>query len=89
MDAIVLVKQVPDVSNIPEEAWDREHGTLRRAMDPVDTIKRQLEHAPNLKTALTRVRDLFGARAIDPQNIMLLKGTELLNQAKAAGKENQ
>lgn len=29
---IVLVKQVPDVSNIPEEAWDREQGTLRRAM---------------------------------------------------------
>ena len=29
------------------------------------------------------------ARAIDPQNIMMNKGTELLNQAKAAGKENQ
>ncbi len=29
------------------------------------------------------------ARAIDPGNIMLDKGTELLNQAKAAGKENQ
>ena len=29
------------------------------------------------------------ARAIDPSNIMLVKGTELLNQAKAAGKENQ
>jgi len=29
------------------------------------------------------------ARAIDPRNIMLVKGTELLNQAKAAGKENQ
>jgi tetratricopeptide (TPR) repeat protein len=28
------------------------------------------------------------ARAIDPKNIMLVKGTELLNQAKAAGKEN-
>ena len=32
MNVIVLVKQVPDVSNIPEEAWDREKGTLRRAM---------------------------------------------------------
>jgi len=32
MDCIVLVKQVPDVSNIPEDAWDREKGTLRRAM---------------------------------------------------------
>ena len=29
------------------------------------------------------------ARAIDPKNIMLLRGTELLNQANAAGKENQ
>lgn len=30
MNIIVLVKQVPDVSNIPAEAWDREKGTLRR-----------------------------------------------------------
>jgi tetratricopeptide (TPR) repeat protein len=29
------------------------------------------------------------ARAIDPTNAMLVKGTELLNQAKAAGKETQ
>ena len=32
MHVIVLVKQVPDVSNIPEDAWDREKGTLRRAL---------------------------------------------------------
>ncbi len=32
MHCIVLVKQVPDVSNIPEDAWDRDKGTLRRAM---------------------------------------------------------
>jgi electron transfer flavoprotein alpha subunit len=32
VDCIVLVKQVPDVSNIPEDAWDTEKGTLRRAM---------------------------------------------------------
>ncbi len=30
MNIIVLVKQVPDVSNIPAEAWDREKGTLKR-----------------------------------------------------------
>ncbi len=30
MNFIVLVKQVPDISHIPEEAWDREKGTLRR-----------------------------------------------------------
>jgi electron transfer flavoprotein alpha subunit len=41
MNFIVLVKQVPDVSNIPEEAWDREKGTLRRnvldsVLNPLD-----------------------------------------------------
>lgn len=38
---IVLVKQVPDVSNIPEDAWDREKGTLRRAM--LDSILNPLD----------------------------------------------
>jgi hypothetical protein len=37
VDRIVLVKQVPDVSNIPEEAWDREKGTLRRGM--LDSVR--------------------------------------------------
>ena len=32
MNYIVLVKQVPDVSNIPEDAWDREKGTLKRGV---------------------------------------------------------
>ena len=32
MHCVVLVKQVPDVSNIPEDAWDTEHGTLKRGM---------------------------------------------------------
>jgi len=41
MNFIVLVKQVPDVSNIPEDAWDREKGTLRRnvldnVLNPLD-----------------------------------------------------
>ena len=41
MHFIVLVKQVPDVSNIPEDAWDREKGTLRRnvldnVLNPLD-----------------------------------------------------
>ncbi len=38
---------------------------LRRALDPVDSLRRQLRHAPDLKTALSRVRDLFGASAVD------------------------
>ena len=29
---IVLVKQVPDIKNIPNEAWDREKGTLKRGL---------------------------------------------------------
>ncbi len=41
MNYIVLVKQVPDVSNIPEEAWDREKGTLRRAM--LDSVLNPLD----------------------------------------------
>ncbi|MCU0483371.1 MAG: FAD-binding protein [Chloroflexi bacterium] len=41
MDCIVLVKQVPDVSNIPEDAWDREKGTLRRAM--LDSVLNPLD----------------------------------------------
>jgi transcription elongation GreA/GreB family factor len=38
---------------------------LRRAVDPIQSLKRQLSHAPDLRTALSRVRDLFGATAID------------------------
>ena len=41
MHVIVLVKQVPDVSNIPEDAWDREKGTLRRAL--LDSILNPLD----------------------------------------------
>lgn len=41
MDCIVLVKQVPDVSNIPEDAWDTEKGTLKRAM--LDSVLNPLD----------------------------------------------
>ena len=41
MNCIVLVKQVPDVSNIPEDAWDREKGTLKRAM--LDSVLNPLD----------------------------------------------
>lgn len=52
MDCIVLVKQVPDVSNIPEEAWDREKGTLRRAM--LDSVINPLDlHALTFAEELT------------------------------------
>jgi len=41
MNYIVLVKQVPDVSNIPVEAWDREKGTLKRGM--LDSVLNPLD----------------------------------------------
>jgi electron transfer flavoprotein alpha subunit len=53
LDCIVLVKQVPDVSNIPEDAWDREKGTLRRAM--LDSILNPLD-----LQALTFARRITG-----------------------------
>ncbi len=61
MDCIVLVKQVPDVSNIPEEAWDREKGTLRRAM--LDSVINPLDlHA--LTFAEELIRDDPEARVV-------------------------
>jgi electron transfer flavoprotein alpha subunit len=52
VDCIVLVKQVPDVSNIPEDAWDRAKGTLRRAM--LDNILNPLDlHALTFASRLT------------------------------------
>lgn len=41
MNYIVLVKQVPDVSNIPADAWDREKGTLKRGM--LDSVLNPLD----------------------------------------------
>jgi electron transfer flavoprotein alpha subunit len=50
---IVLVKQVPDVSNIPEDAWDREKGTLRRAL--LDSVLNPLDlHALTFAARLVR-----------------------------------
>jgi electron transfer flavoprotein alpha subunit len=61
VDVIVLVKQVPDVSNIPEDAWDREKGTLRRAM--LDSVINPLDlHA--LTFAEELVRDDADARVV-------------------------
>jgi electron transfer flavoprotein alpha subunit len=52
MHCIVLVKQVPDVSNIPEDAWDREKGTLRRGL--LDSILNPLDlHALSFARRIT------------------------------------
>lgn len=41
MNYIVLVKQVPDISNIPPDAWDWERGILRRGV--LDTVCNELD----------------------------------------------
>jgi len=41
MNYIVLVKQVPDIKNIPNEAWDWEKGTLKRAL--LDNVCNELD----------------------------------------------
>ena len=41
MNYIVLVKQVPDIKNIPKEAWDWEKGTLKRGL--LDNICNELD----------------------------------------------
>ena len=46
MNYIVLVKQVPDIKNIPNEAWDWEKGTLKRGL--LDNVCNELD-----KQALT------------------------------------
>ncbi len=38
---------------------------LRRAVDPVAALKRQLDHAPNLNIALSRARDIFGSNKLE------------------------
>lgn len=41
MNYIVLVKQVPDIKNIPEEAWDWEKGVLKRGL--LDNVCNELD----------------------------------------------
>ena len=58
---IVLVKQVPDVSNIPEDAWDLDKGTLRRGM--LESILNPLDlHAVTFARSITAARP--GSRTV-------------------------
>ena len=41
MNYIVLIKQVPDIRNIPQEAWDWEKGTLKRGL--LDNVCNELD----------------------------------------------
>jgi electron transfer flavoprotein alpha subunit len=83
LDCIVLVKQVPDVSNIPEDAWDRETGTLRRAL--LDSVLNPLD-LQALTFAQRITRSAPGSRTIylsmgPPQ----ARGTLIDCQSRAPG----
>ncbi|MFC2060016.1 FAD-binding protein [Chloroflexota bacterium] len=80
MNYIVLVKQVPDIKNIPEDAWDRERGTLKRGL--LDNVCNELD-----KQALT-----FALRArekVDGKVVSLTMGPpfaeEVLRYTLATG----
>jgi len=60
MNYIVLVKQVPDIKNIPNEAWDWEKGTLKRGL--LDNVCNELD-----KQALTfalRMREKHNGQTV-------------------------
>lgn len=53
MNCVVLVKQVPDLSDLRPDAWDTEKGTLRRGV--LDSILNPLDaHALNLANRIRR-----------------------------------
>ena len=56
MNFIVLVKQVPDITNIPFDAWDKEKGTLKRGM--LDNVTNPLDL--NALAFAYRVREQLG-----------------------------
>ena len=60
MNYIVLVKQVPDIRNIPKEAWDWEKGTLKRGL--LDNVLNELDKQA-LAFAL-KMRERQGGRII-------------------------
>jgi electron transfer flavoprotein alpha subunit len=60
MNYIVLVKQVPDIRNIPKEAWDWEKGTLKRGL--LDNVLNELDKQA-LAFAL-KMREERGGRVI-------------------------
>lgn len=60
MNYIVLVKQVPDIKNIPNEAWDWEKGTLKRGL--LDNVCNELDKQA-LAFAL-RMRDKTGGNVV-------------------------
>jgi electron transfer flavoprotein alpha subunit len=60
MNYIVLVKQVPNIKNIPKEAWDWEKGTLKRGL--LDNVCNELDKQA-LAFAL-RLREKYDGKVI-------------------------
>ena len=55
MNYIVLVKQVPDIKNIPEEAWDWEKGVLKRGL--LDNVCNELDKQATAFAVAMRAQD--------------------------------
>ena len=56
MNYVVLVKQVPDIRNVPKAAWDVEKGTLKRAL--LDNVCNELDkQALALASKMREVHD--------------------------------
>ncbi|MBN1912239.1 MAG: FAD-binding protein [Pirellulales bacterium] len=63
MNCIVLVKQVPDISNMPPNAWDKEKGTLKRGV--LDNVLNPLDlQALTLAHRMTGENDRMGAKIV-------------------------
>lgn len=60
MKYIVLIKQVPDIKNVPKEAWDWEKGTLKRGL--LDNVCNELDKQA-LAFAL-KMRDIHDGKIV-------------------------
>ncbi|NLE65039.1 MAG: hypothetical protein GX606_03890, partial [Elusimicrobia bacterium] len=81
MNAIVLVKQVPDITHIPEEAWDTQRGTLRRAA--LDAVTNPLDlHALALACDL---KDTTGSGRVVALTMGPAQAREALAECLARG----
>lgn len=86
MDYIVLTKYVPDTSKIPENAWDKERGTLKRNMlemvcNPLD--KNALEFALQMREKNNSSESRIVALTMGPPN-----AEEVLKYALSLGADS-
>ena len=60
MNYIVLIKQVPDIKNIPKDAWDTEKGTLKRGL--LDNVCNELDR--QALTFAIRMKEKHDGKAV-------------------------